>query len=66
MRFLDRDEPAGRTALSIASFYNREGVVNLLLSRGDVDVHLKDETGETALSKASGKGHEAIVRLLRS
>jgi ankyrin repeat protein len=40
-------------------------VVKLLLETGKVEANSKDEYGQTPLSLAIGKGHDAIVKLLR-
>ena len=36
-----------------------------MLETGKVDVGSKDEYGQTPLSWAAGKGHEAVVKLLQ-
>ena len=52
----------GQTALSLASASGREGVVRLLLTRGDVDPDKSDNNGRTALLWASGFRQERVVR----
>jgi len=54
----------GRTALSLASASGREGVVRLLLARGDVNPDKSDNNGRTALWWASYFGNEGVLRLL--
>ena len=44
----------------------REALVGLLLTREDIDVNAKGKHGQTPLLLAAGKGHEAVVELLRN
>ena len=48
----------------LASHEGRIEVVQLLLEKG-ADVNVKEKTGKTALSMASSKGHENVVKLLK-
>jgi len=48
----------------IAAEERHEGVVRLLLDRGDVDANAKDEDGWTTLFYAVVGGFEALVKLL--
>lgn len=49
-----------------ASSEGDEGVVKLLVARDDVKADSKDNDGQTPLSWAVQRGHEAVVKLLRS
>jgi ankyrin repeat protein len=53
----------GSTMLLQASRIGHEGIVRILLER-NVDVNLGDRDGWPALSWASEKGHDAVVKLL--
>lgn len=53
-----------KTALIIAAREGYEAIVELLLTRSDLDINAKDEWGDTALIVAAEEGHEAVVRLL--
>jgi uncharacterized damage-inducible protein DinB len=58
--------PAGWTALQMASYTGKEEVVRLLLEGGaDVNAVSKNETKMTALAAAERKGHHAVAALLR-
>jgi len=54
----------GRTLLSFAAGKGGEGLVKLLLGRGDVDPNSSDSSGRTPLSFAAEYGQETVVRLL--
>ncbi|RYP19245.1 hypothetical protein DL765_003446 [Monosporascus sp. GIB2] len=58
-----KQEQTGETPLQVAAVEQREAVVRLLLEKG-ADIHRKNDSGSTALWKATWYGHEAIVRLL--
>ncbi|KAA1066326.1 hypothetical protein PGT21_028535 [Puccinia graminis f. sp. tritici] len=53
----------GQTALHLAAFYGRLKNVELLLDHG-ASVHLRDDTGHTALFYAINNQHKACVDLL--
>jgi len=38
--------------------------VRLLLDTGKVDVNSRDNGGQTPISRAASRGHEAVVKLL--
>ncbi|EAQ90266.1 predicted protein [Chaetomium globosum CBS 148.51] len=50
--------------LHIAAQGGNEGIVRILLQRGQVDCNEQDSDGRTALMHAVIEGHEAVVRLL--
>ena len=62
---INKKDMFGRTALHVACF---NGVdikdIKLLLTTGEVEVDCRDEDGQTPLSKAAERGHEAVVKLL--
>ncbi|KAF3403072.1 Serine/threonine-protein phosphatase 6 regulatory ankyrin repeat subunit C [Talaromyces pinophilus] len=62
----DCKDGLGRTALSLAAARGHVAVVQLLLSRDDVDVNSVDHWGRTPLSWASAAGQDAVVGLLIS
>lgn len=62
----DCKDGLGRTALSLAATRGHVAVVQLLLSRDDVDVNSVDHWGRTPLSWASAAGQDAVVGLLIS
>jgi ankyrin repeat protein len=51
--------------LIYASLYRHEEVVKVLLANG-ADVNFKPDTGLTALTAASMRGNNAIVKILQS
>ena len=53
----------GRTALMIASIYNKIEIVKILISAG-CNVNVEDKAGETALHGAVERGHLEVVHLL--
>ena len=56
---------SGRKPLSWAAENGHEGIVKLLLGRGDVNPSTPDmESGETPLLCAAKNGHEGVVKLL--
>ena len=61
---VDRQDCAGRTPLSWAARNGHEGVVKLLLERGNVDPDRPDKNNEGPLGLAAIKGHEGVVKLL--
>ncbi|KIM89025.1 hypothetical protein PILCRDRAFT_61453, partial [Piloderma croceum F 1598] len=60
---VDYQLESGTTA-DLRDSKGHEGVVKLHLTRGDVDVNLKDCGSRTPLSHAAEKGYEGVVRLL--
>ncbi|KAI8626567.1 ankyrin repeat-containing protein [Xylariaceae sp. FL1651] len=56
--------PKGATLIHIVSRYGLRKSLSLLLNTGKVDVDSKDNYGQTPLSWAAEKGHEAVVQLL--
>ncbi|RYP89210.1 hypothetical protein DL770_004508 [Monosporascus sp. CRB-9-2] len=58
-----KQEQTGETPLQVAAVEGKEAVVRVLLEKG-ADIHHKNDSGSTALWKATWFGHEAIVRLL--
>lgn len=58
----DRD---GRTLLLNAAFYNRQKVIEYLLSRG-ADIHTKDKMGNTVLHATVQNGYLDCIKLLLS
>jgi ankyrin repeat protein len=60
----DLTDKAGRTPLSYAAEFGREGVVKLLLEHGDVNTDLSDNDGRTPLSYAAESESEGVVKLL--
>ncbi|RPA93309.1 ankyrin [Choiromyces venosus 120613-1] len=46
------------------SVRNNEGIVRLLLERGDINPESSDKTGRTPLSYAAERGEEGVVKLL--
>ena len=61
---VDQQDCAGRTPLSWAAINGHEGVVKLLLERGNVDPDRPDKNNEGPLGWAAIKGHEGVVKLL--
>ncbi|KAL3297492.1 Pfs NACHT and Ankyrin domain protein [Colletotrichum asianum] len=59
-----RDHRYGRTALSYAAEKDQNSVVELLLTKPEVDVDSKDSLGRTALFYASIEGYRVIVDIL--
>ncbi|KAH7237429.1 hypothetical protein B0J15DRAFT_538684 [Fusarium solani] len=55
---------AGLTLLAIATMKGHENIIKLLLSMGEVDVNLRDNSGKTPLYWAATLGHQGIVDLL--
>jgi ankyrin repeat protein len=58
-----RDDKTGRTALHLASYYNRKSVVEFLLAN-KADVNAKANDGRTPLHDAVLLGGKAVVELL--
>ena len=58
----DQTDVYGQTALSIAAERGHMILVELLLSRNDVDVDHKNSQGDVPLSSAAKYGHTAAVR----
>ena len=56
--------PRNWTSIFVLSHFGYEAVAKLLLATGEVDVHSKDDAGQTPLSRAAAGGHEAVVKLL--
>ena len=56
----------GWTALMQASMQGSAVTVRLLLNHKDIDVHLRDDSGKTALDLARDFCHEEIVELLEN
>jgi len=54
----------GTTLLHVASRFNLQSVVKVLLSLDDIEVNPKDAYGISPLHDAAKNGHEEIVRLL--
>ena len=60
---IDAQENSGRTPLMIASFGGKEAAVRELL-KGNPNLDLKDNCGDTALDKAREENHQSVVDLL--
>ncbi|KAG0128122.1 hypothetical protein HOY82DRAFT_42679 [Tuber indicum] len=58
------DTEYGRTPLSWAAHFGREGVVKLLLARKDVHTTTSDSTNQTPLSLARARGWNRIIHIL--
>ncbi|RYP77952.1 hypothetical protein DL771_000811 [Monosporascus sp. 5C6A] len=54
----------GVTPLLWAAGSGNGAIIDFLLTKGDVDVDLKDNRGQTPLSSAAENGHEAVVKQL--
>ena len=54
----------GWTALMEATFLGEESITRMLLEREDIDVNMKTEYGNTALSLAAADGHTGVVKIL--
>ncbi|PUU83389.1 ankyrin repeat-containing domain protein [Tuber borchii] len=52
------------TPLSYAVRYGHEGIVKILLGRGDINSDFSDKYNRTPLSLAAEYGHEGIVKIL--
>ena len=61
---VDQEDLTGSTPLTWAARKGREGVVKLLLERGNVDPNHRGINGETPLEWAAIYGHEGVVKLL--
>jgi ankyrin repeat protein len=61
---VDIKDYRGRTPLSWAAEFGREGIVKLLLHTGKVDVGSKDNEGLTPLCWATQNDHEEVVEML--
>jgi len=59
------DTEYGRTPLSWAAEKGHEGVVKVLLGRGDVRTITPDNWGQTPLPLALSQGHHGVVRILQ-
>ena len=62
----DRTDGRGRTSLSIAARKWHAILVELLLSRHDVDANHRDAEQNTSLSLAAARGREAVIKMLIS
>ena len=60
----DQQDCTGRTSLAWAARNGHEGVVKILLERGDVDPNRLDKYSQTPLVSAAIMGHEGVVKLL--
>jgi ankyrin repeat protein len=56
----------GNTALIACADGGHIDCVQTLLSTGVLDIHKKNEAGDTALDCAKKSGHEVVVKLLES
>ena len=61
---VDQQDCAGRTPLAWAAESGHEGVVKLLLERGNVDPNRPDARDRTPVASAALMGHEGVVKLL--
>ena len=61
-----RGGPFNYTCLMVATLFNQNGVVELLLSTPDIQVNAKNEYGWTALHFACGRGSLASLALIVS
>ena len=58
------DDVSGRGPLAWAARNRHEGVVKLLLERGEINPDKLDNDGRTPLSHAAENGHEGVVKIL--
>jgi len=65
-KYINPDGPdsSGRTLLSWAAGNGHDGVVKLLLERGDARPDRQDHDSRTPLSWAASNGHDGVVKLL--
>jgi len=61
---INQDDSLGNTPLIWAAWNGNEGVVKILLGRGDVTPEKSDRCGRTPLYCAAMKGHEGVVKIL--
>jgi len=60
---INQQDCTDRTPLTWGATNGHEGVVRLLLKRGDVDPNHQDKDGRTPLALAAVMGHEGVVKL---
>ena len=61
---INQKDCLGNTPLIWAARNGHEGVVKILLGRGDVDADKPNNSGRTPLSCAASRGHEGVVKIL--
>jgi len=61
---VNKKDCLGNTSLKWAAHYGHEGVVKILLGRGDINPDIPNNDGDTPLHRAVVHGREGVVKIL--